>query len=84
MCTMIARAMAVQGRLKSDGRWGSVARMSVAYDHPVELDEEHALLLDMVDAGADRPRRVALELTLDDARRLHGLLADVLAEAERV
>ena len=84
MCTMIARAMPVQGRLKSDGRWGDVERMSVAYDHPVELDEEHALLLDMVDTGADRPRRVALELTFDDARRLHALLTDVLAEAERV
>lgn len=81
---MIARGMDVEGRLKSGGRWGDVDRVSIAYDHPVELDEEHALMLDMVDTSTPVPRRIALELTLEDARRLQALLADVLRAAEAV
>lgn len=84
MCTMITRSLTVDGRLKAQGLWEDVTRVSVAFDHPVELDDEHALLLDLVDTRAPDARRVALELPLADARRLYDELAVVLEAAQTV
>jgi len=82
MCTMIANRLPLRGTMKSGGAWTPISEAFLGYDHPTELDVEHAVTLDLVDERAGVMRRVALELPLEDARRLHGELARVIAAAD--
>ena len=82
MCTMIANRLALDGTLKAGGTWTTIAEAFIGYDHPVELELEHAVTLDVVDERDGAIRRVALELPLEDARRLCDALTRVIGAAD--
>jgi len=82
MCTMISESLPITGRVKSGGLWTSVSDLSVAYDHPTELDEEHAFAISITGPDLALPGRVALELGLEDARRLLETLHRVMQAAD--
>jgi hypothetical protein len=82
MCTMIANRLALHGTIKAGGTWTTITEAFVGYDHPIELDVEHAVTLDLVDERDGAIRRIALELPLEEARRLHCELARVIDAAD--
>lgn len=79
---MIAGRLDLHGTIKAGGTWTTISEAFVGYDHPVELAVEHAVTLDLVDERDGAIRRVALELPLEEARRLHGELARVIGAAD--
>ena len=78
---MIATRISLHGNVKTGGTWTPVTEAFVGYDHPTRLDAEHAVTLDLVDERDGAINRVALELPLEEARRLHDELTRVLAAA---
>ena len=71
MCTMITETAPLSmGRGKSGQEWFNVAEANVSYDHPYHAPTEHALNIDFVNAKKGPGEKVAVELTVDSARRL--------------
>ena len=81
MCTMIAHQVKLQGRGKSGPEWFEVREANVSYDHPYDLPLEHALNIDFVNEALGPGARVAVELSVDAARRLVKTIEAVLAQA---
>jgi Family of unknown function (DUF6295) len=82
MCTMIAHQVKIEGRGKSGRDWIEVREAYVSYDHPYDLPLEHALNIDFVNAAAGPGARVAVELSVDAARKLVKTIQAVLAQAD--
>ncbi|HLV58925.1 MAG TPA: DUF6295 family protein [Natronosporangium sp.] len=82
MCTTISDHAAVSGSGKQGGGWFRVEHAHLAYDHPSHAAFEHALLLDFAGQAGDRPARLAVELSLDSARRLAEALTRTVEAAE--
>jgi hypothetical protein len=83
MCTMIAHQVKIDGRGKHGPDWFQVREANVSYDHPYDLPLEHALNIDFVNEALGPGARVAVELSVDAARRLVRTIQAVLAEAEQ-
>jgi hypothetical protein len=83
MCTMIAHQVKVEGRGKSGPDWFEVREANVSYDHPYDLPLEHALNIDFVNETLGPGARVAVELSIEGARRLVKTIEAVLAQAEQ-
>lgn len=83
MCTMIAHQVKIQGSGKSGPGWFEVREANVSYDHPYDLPIEHALNIDFVNEAQGPGARVAVELTVEAARRLVKTIEAVLAEADQ-
>jgi hypothetical protein len=83
MCTMIAHQVQIQGRGKQGPEWFEVREANVSYDHPYDLPLEHALNIDFVNEAMGPGARVAVELSVDAARKLVKTIEAVLAEADR-
>ena len=83
MCTMIAHQVKVEGRGKSGPDWFEVREANVSYDHPYDLPLEHALNIDFVNEAQGPGARVAVELSVEGARRLVKTIEAVLAQAEQ-
>jgi hypothetical protein len=83
MCTMIAHQVKVEGRGKSGPDWFEVREANVSYDHPYDLPLEHALNIDFVNEALGPGARVAVELSIEGARRLVQTIEAVLAQAEQ-
>jgi len=83
MCTMIAHQVKIQGRGKSGPEWFEVREANVSYDHPYDLPLEHALNIDFVNEALGPGARVAVELSVDAARRLVKTIEAVLAQADQ-
>ena len=83
MCTMIAHQVKVEGRGKSGPDWFEVREANVSYDHPYDLPLEHALNIDFVNEALGPGARVAVELSVEGARRLVKTIEAVLAQAEQ-
>ena len=83
MCTMIAHQVKLAGRGKSGRDWFEVREDNVSYDHPYDLPLEHALNIDFVNEAMGPSARVAVELSVDAARKLVQTIEAVLAEADR-
>jgi hypothetical protein len=83
MCTMIAHQVKLAGRGKSGRDWFEVREANVSYDHPYALPLEHALNIDFVNEAMGPGARVAVELSVDAARKLVRTIEAVLAEADR-
>src|SRR2546422_10045618 len=81
MCTMIAHQVMIQGRGKSGPDWFEVREANVSYDHPYDLPLEHALNIDFVNESAGPGARVAVELSVEAARKLVETIQAVLAQA---
>src|SRR5499426_2713329 len=82
MCTMIAQQVKIMGRGKSGPEWFDVREANVSYDHPYDLPLEHALNIDFVNESMGPGARVAVELSVDAARRLVESIQAVLAQAD--
>ena len=82
MCTMIAHQVKLEGRGKSGADWFEVREANVSYDHPYDLPLEHALNIDFVNEAMGPGARVAVELSVDAARRLVESIQSVLAQAD--
>jgi hypothetical protein len=83
MCTMIACQVRIQGRGKSGTEWFEVREANVSYDHPYDLPLEHALNIDFVNEALGPGARVAVELSVDAARKLVNTIQAVLAQADQ-
>lgn len=82
MCTTISAKYPIAGSAKGPTGWFTLDHVYVAYDHPFHVDEEHAVGIDFVREQAGAGHRVAVELTIDDARELAHRILATLDEAE--
>lgn len=83
MCTMIALQAKIEGRGKSGQDWFELHEANVSYDHPYDMPLEHALNIDFVNEAAGPGARVAVELSIEAARKLVQAIEAVLAQAEQ-
>ncbi len=83
MCTMIAHQVKLEGRGKSGLEWFQVREANVSYDHPYDLPLEHALNIDFVNEALGPGARVAVELSVEAARKLVKTIEAVLAQADQ-
>ena len=83
MCTMIAERVELTGSAKEKGRWFPIDHAYVSFDHPFDLQVEHALNIDFVNEGIGPGARVAVELTEQAARDLVDAILLALDRAER-
>ncbi len=83
MCTMIAKKIDVEGSGKGKDGWFNLEQVSVSYDHPFHVDQEHALNIDFVNDALGPGARVAVELSEEAARSLVATIQDVLAQADQ-
>lgn len=84
MCTMIAERIEVAGCAKAaGGRWFDLDHAYVTFDHPFNLQQEHALNIDFVSEAMGPSARVAVELTEAAARQLVAAILSALDQAER-
>ena len=81
MCTMIAEKIAISGSGKGPNGWFAVNQACVSYDHPFHAPLEHALNIDFVNESQRLDARVAVELTIESARRLVDAILTALDEA---
>jgi hypothetical protein len=80
---MIAHQVELEGRGKSGPEWFEVSAVNVSYDHPYDLPLEHALNIDFVNEAMGPGARVAVELSVEAARRLVKTIEAVLAQADQ-
>jgi hypothetical protein len=83
MCTMIAHQVKIEGRGKTGPEWFEVREANVSYDHPYDLPLEHALNIDFVNEKLGPGARVAVELSVEAARKLVQTIEAVLAQADQ-
>jgi len=82
MCTSIVEIVEADGAGKGEGGWFRLTHSVVSYDHPHHALLEEAINIDFVNPALGPGARVAVELTLDAAKRLSGALAKAIAQAE--
>lgn len=82
MCTMIAEQVKIEGSGKGAGGWFVLREADVSYDHPFDAPFEHALNIDFVNEAQGPGARVAVELSLESARRLVETIQAVLERAQ--
>ena len=82
MCTMIARQVEIRGSGKAGMGWFRVDLASVSYDHPFDMPLEYALNLDFTSQAGEPSTRVAVELDAASARKLVGVIQEVMRQAE--
>lgn len=82
MCTMIVQQVAMEGSGKGTAGWFPVQQANVSYDHPFNAPLDHALNIDFVNEAQGLGARVAVELSVDSAKKLVETIMAVLAEAE--
>jgi len=82
MCTSIVEIVEADGAGKGEGGWFRLTHSVVSYDHPHHALLEEAINIDFVNPALGPGARVAVELTLEAAKRLSGALAKAIAQAE--
>lgn len=82
MCTSILEIVETQGMGKSEQGWIDLSHTVVSYDHPHHALLEEAITLDFVNTALAPGARVAVEITLESAKRLSAALARAIAQAE--
>ncbi len=82
MCTMIVQQAPMEGSGKGTTGWFPVQQANVSYDHPFHAAMDHALNIDFVNEAQGLGARVAVELSVDSAKKLVETIMAVLAEAE--
>ena len=83
MCTTIADKRAITGSGKGPQGWFALDHAYVGYDHPTHAPFEHAVNIDFVNEAAGPGARVAVELSIEAARKLVQTIEAVLAQAEQ-
>lgn len=82
MCTMIVENTRVTGSGKGPDGWFRLRHANVSFDHPFNAQFDHALNIDFVNEELGLDARVAVELSLDSARRLMEAIRTALARGE--
>ncbi|MGE3536714.1 MAG: DUF6295 family protein [Candidatus Tectimicrobiota bacterium] len=82
MCTMLAHQAKIEGCGKGTQGWFDLREVTVSFDHPFNLRQEHALNVDFVNEAEGPGARVAVELTLDSARQLAQAILAMVEQAE--
>jgi len=72
----------MDGSGKGKDGWFPVQQANVSYDHPFHAPLDHALNIDFVNEAQGLGARVAVELSVDSAKKLVETIMAVLAEAE--
>jgi hypothetical protein len=83
VCTTISTQATITGSGKDGHGWFRVDGACLGYDHPSHVSLEHAILIDFVGGATGSTRRLAVELSLESARTLAGVLAGTIAQAEQ-
>lgn len=84
MCTSIVEIVDADGAGKAEGGWIDLTHAVVSYDHPHHAFFDEAITLDFVNTNLGPGARVAVEISLESARRLSAALLKAIAEAEIV
>jgi hypothetical protein len=84
MCTYSTVRVAIDGAAQGRPAWFSVDDAGVYVDHPYHSTAAHTLNLDFRNAGGGPEARVAVELSLDSARRLARAIDEALAGYEEM
>jgi hypothetical protein len=79
---MIVQQVSMEGSGKGTAGWFPVQQANVSYDHPFNAPLDHALNIDFVNEAQGLGARVAVELSVDSAKKLVETIMAVLAEAE--
>jgi Family of unknown function (DUF6295) len=82
MCTSIVEIVGASGAGKGSDGWFDLTHSVVSYDHPHHALLEEAITIDFVNSELGPAARVAVELTLESAKRLSGALARAISAAE--
>ena len=83
MCTDTSSKIGLTGSVKGWSGWADLDAACVSYDHPTHVDEEHAVLLDLLPAGEGHAGRIAVELTRPAARALAAELLQAVEAGDR-
>lgn len=75
MCTMIGEKIPLPASAKGGDRWFPADHVYLAYDHPTHAQLDHALGIDFVREIGGLQDRVAVELSLENARTLRDALS---------
>lgn len=78
MCSYIVAKTDVTGSAKAAGAWAPITGAVVSVDHPFHATLDHALMIDLVQAGRPVSERVALELSVELARALIACMQSAL------
>ncbi len=81
MCTMIVEQVGIEGSGKGADGWFALRQANISYDHPFNAPLEHALNIDFVDEAQGPGARVAVELSVEAARKLVATIEAVLQRA---
>jgi hypothetical protein len=82
VCTTISDQATITGSGKDGQGWFPIERACLGYDHPSHAPLEHAILIDLMGGSTGAARRLAVELSLESARKLADVLAGTIAQAE--
>ena len=81
MCTGIVETAEVSGSGKGPRGWFKLEQVNISYDHPSDAPLEHALNIDFVNQKDSPSSRVAVELSLESARKLVKAILIALCQA---
>ncbi len=81
MCTYLTERLQAVGSGKGADGWFALRQANVSYDHPFNAPLEHALNIDFVDEAQGPGARVAVELSVEAARKLVTTIEAVLQRA---
>ena len=85
MCTMIVENARVTGSGKGPDGWFKLSQVNVSFDHPYDVQLDHAVNIDFVNEELGLEARVAVELSPASARRMMEAIEAALARgAEEV
>jgi hypothetical protein len=82
MCTSIVEVVSAAGAGKGVDGWFDLTHSVVSYDHPHHALLEEAITIDFVNSALGPGARVAVELTLEAAKKLSGALVKAIEAAE--
>jgi hypothetical protein len=82
MCTSIVEIVPASGAGKGDDGWFDLTHSVVSYDHPHHALLEEAITIDFLNDTLGPDARVAVEMTLESAKKLSGALIRAIAAAE--
>lgn len=78
MCAGNVKIARVSGSAKGVQGWVPLERAQVVYDHPFHAQMEEALIVDFVNPEQGPGARVSIELSVESARKLVGMIESAL------
>ena len=82
MCSYITEKASIFGAAKGRSGWMNVDTAVVYYDHPVHVQLDHALNIDIINSRTNE--RVAIELSAASARELVARIQAALDSGEAI